>query len=260
MSGAVDDETIAAARKGNRDAIVALLSAHYAVVWRMGVGLTGRQSVGKNVVQSVMQRSLRSLQKFADLPAASRWFHHHTVLTSRRAGDRVPEPSSDSFLRGQSEITPAYRAFIAALRRLPYQQREAFILTYGEELGSRALAVAMDCSTMAAENHLREASNRLIELSGADFDSSVRRLKTAYRFLTPEEQLALKHAQDDVRRLILPWVIKRLGRFAVAILLLVLIIWGSWWIYRIVRNSAEAFDGSKRIPEQVQSSWRGFTT
>ena len=70
----------------------------------------------------------------------------------------------------------AQETFIRALRALPMQQREAFILMHGEKLDVRAIAVAMDCSVLAAGNHLNEATDRLRHLAGSKLESHASRL------------------------------------------------------------------------------------
>src|SRR4051794_41165259 len=151
----VTSELVEGARKGRRDDVVELLALHYPVVWRMASGLTGRGDVGRGVVRFVMQRSLRATSHWAEDGAPTRWFHHHTLLTTRRTLKHSPTVANDTLLDGETADT-GYVAFIRSLRTLPMQQREAFILTYGEKLDLRALAVAMDCSVTAATNHLAE--------------------------------------------------------------------------------------------------------
>ncbi len=232
----VTSELLVAARKGKRSAAVELLAMHYPTVWRMASGLTGRRDVGRGVVRFVMQRSLRVMSAWADDGAPTRWFHHHTLLTTRRTHKHPPAPGDDTLLSGGPE-DPSYVGFIRALRALPMQQREAFILHHGEGLGIRAIGVAMDCSVLAAENHLREASERLGELASDQFNSHIARLKEIYRELGPDEELAVKDIRRRVRRLILPWFIKRILRMLFAIALLAAAVWAGWWVWRIVEHS-----------------------
>ena len=92
-------ELVVDARKGKTDAIVELLAMHYPVVWRIATGLTGRLDVGRGVARYIMQRSLRALDKWTEAGASTRWFHHHTLLTTRRAQKHEPDLSNDTFLR-----------------------------------------------------------------------------------------------------------------------------------------------------------------
>ena len=90
-----------------------------------------------------------------------RWCQHHTVLVARRFSKRQPEVSRDPLVRNAQTDNAYYASFIRAVRTLPMQQREAFILTHGEEWDTRNLATAMDCSTEAAAVHLKEATRTL---------------------------------------------------------------------------------------------------
>jgi DNA-directed RNA polymerase specialized sigma24 family protein len=231
-------ELVEAARKGKRDAIVEILAAHYAVVWRMAAGLTGRADVGRGVAKYVMQRSLRAVPSWKDEGSPTRWFHHHTVLTARRAFKHRPDVSNDTLIGSRADSV-AYVAFVRAVRELPMQQREAFILSYCERLHQRGIAVAMDCSTTAANNHLREATDRLLLLAPQEFDRHTMHMRTAYEHLSPEEQLALPDIRKRVRGLMIPWVIRRMFRRVALVMLLILTVWGGWWIWRIVENSLE---------------------
>jgi DNA-directed RNA polymerase specialized sigma24 family protein len=235
----VTPELLAAARKGKREAVVELLAMHYGVVWRMATGLTGRDDVGRGVVKYIMQRSLRAVSSWKDEGAPTRWFHHHTVLTTRRAAKHRPETVNDTFIK-QSAGDVQYAAFVRALRALPMQQREALILSAGEKLAIRQLAVAMDCSVLAAENHLREAMQRLQALSMEKYDAHVARMASAYARLAPDEELALANIRKRVRRLVLPWFVKRVLLGIVALFLLIASAWGGYWVWRVVAHSLES--------------------
>jgi DNA-directed RNA polymerase specialized sigma24 family protein len=231
-------DLVAAARKGKRDAVVELLALHYPMVWRMTTGLTGRADVGRGAAKFVMQRSLKVLHNWKDETAPTRWFLHHTVLTTRRTQKHQPDLNNDIFLRGMHSDAP-YLAFVRGLRGLPMQQREAFIVTNCEKLDIRSLAVAMDCSTAAAANHLQVATDQLIQLCTSEFDRHLHTMARTYRTLTPEEELSLKDIRRNVRRMILPWIIGNAIKFVLSIALLVGMVWGSWWLWRVVKHSMD---------------------
>src|SRR4051812_37445162 len=92
--GMLDDETIARAGRLQRQAIEAIFAEYYPVVHRMAYALCGRAETGRRVVVFVFKRALRVLPKWRDQEDAQRWFHHHTVLASRR-GARDPPPLTD---------------------------------------------------------------------------------------------------------------------------------------------------------------------
>jgi DNA-directed RNA polymerase specialized sigma24 family protein len=235
----VDSDLLSAARKGRRDAIIELLTIHYPLVWRMAEALTGRRDIARGVMKYVMPRSLKALPHWKNEGDPHRWFYHHTLLTTRRTSPKhQPDPLKDSLVDGPT-VTASYLAFIKALRDLPMQQKEAFILANGEGAGARAMAVAMDLSTLAAENHLREASERLRALSPDKYDAHVARLQATYRKLGPDEEMGVPGIRSNVSRLIRPWFIRRTLRTIFGIVALVAAAWGAWWIWKIVQHSMQ---------------------
>lgn len=231
-------ELVADARHGRSDAIERLLALHYPTVWRMATGLTGRSDVGRGVARYVMRRSLRALPNWNDGAAATRWFHHHTLLTTRRTDKHAPDLRTDSLLR-QGSDDAGYIAFVRALRSLPIQQREAFILTRLEGFGARNVAVAMDCSTIAAENHLMEAQRRLRELAGSQFNQQLDRMISAYQSIDPDEALSIERAKANIHRMMLSWRAMKTIKLVASFALLLITVWGSFWIWRIVQHSMQ---------------------
>jgi DNA-directed RNA polymerase specialized sigma24 family protein len=214
----VDSELVESAKKGDRDAAVAVLAHYYPVVWRMCTGLTGRDDVGRGAAQFLMQRSLRVMHQWQGEGGATRWFHHHTVLTIRSTEKHQPDAEHDTLLGHGADR--GYVAFIRALRALPIQQREAFILHHGEKLGVRESAVAMDCSVLALENHLREAWTRLRELAGEKYESYVAQMAKTYQSLEPGEELVLKDVRRRVSGYFIPRFLARIARFLVVLALI----------------------------------------
>src|SRR5687768_17223917 len=152
----VDPWTLAEAAQGKRDALARLLATYYPQVWRIAVNLTGREAVGKAVARQIMERSLVAAQTWEHEEVPERWFKHHTVLAARDAAPRTPP--SDDVLIFKGPRDAGYVAFARAVRGLPHQQREAFLLNHGEDFDLRQLGIAMDCSVDAAGVHLRHAT------------------------------------------------------------------------------------------------------
>lgn len=231
-------DLLEAARLGRRSAVVELLALYYPIVWRMSVGLTGRADVGRGVTKFLMQRSLRVLSKWQDEGAPTRWFHHHTLLTTRRTAKHPPETTTDTLVGGHADDA-AYVAFIRAVRGLSMQQREAFILNHGEKLDVREVAVAMDCSVLAAGNHLREATERLRQLNAKDLDLHTIRMGKIYRTLGPNEELAITDIRSRVKSHYLPKTLWRVCRVTLAVALFLGGVWAAYRIWEIVRHSME---------------------
>jgi DNA-directed RNA polymerase specialized sigma24 family protein len=224
--------TLAAARKLSAPAVAEVLREHYASVHRLAYGLAGRADVGAGIVRYVMHRSIAIAPTWEEETQTENWFHHFTVITARRSIHHRPDAHADLLL-GDTGVTPdpAYVAFVAALRALPRQQQEAFILHTCEHLGPRTSSLAMDCSTEAAANHLRAGMSALQAVSGERYETFVTRAANAYRRLTPPPDAILPRVQSIVRRRVWP---KRIGRWIAWILLLAAIAGVAWvvWAYK----------------------------
>ena len=193
---AVSSATLAAARAGKKDALAALLAAHYPLVWRVCVNVIGREDLARPVVKRVMTRSVNAAASWDHDEAPGRWFRHHALLAAREAAPA--RPPRDDVLVNRGPDDPAFAAFVHALRKLDPQPREAFLLTHGEVFELRQLATAMDCSTEAAAVHLRNATTTLQAFAAADFPDFTADVTAAYRASEPLAALTL----PNVRRLV----------------------------------------------------------
>jgi hypothetical protein len=151
--------------------------------------LCGREASGKEVVSTVMRQSLKTLRFWSNDTEAANWFLHHTVLKTREFAGPMPDASEDCLVLSLKTPPAEHIAFVKALRNLPPQQREAFLLLRAERLEPRQAAVAMDCSTGAAANHLIAATRALSEISANTFDARVAELVSVYASLTPPADL-----------------------------------------------------------------------
>jgi DNA-directed RNA polymerase specialized sigma24 family protein len=222
------------ARKFRREALVQVLAACYPAVYRMAHGLSGREDVARNVIRFVMARGVRQAPRWKNEGDPERWFDHHTVLMWRRAAKFEPDPRQDMLVQqamgGHGGDSPGYVAFVRALRHLPPQQREAFILHAGEGYDDRRLGIAMDCSREAAGNHLAAARRALMAVSGEQFDAYADALRQAYVSLAPREELLLPAVQKYLSRHLWPRRIRRAIKLIVALAVVGGLIYAIWWI------------------------------
>lgn len=227
-------ETFAAAKKLSTPAVAEVLADRYPAVHRLAYGLSGREDVGRGIERFVLGRGVRLLPQWDDEDQAEHWFYHYTIMTARRAVKHRPDPRHDLLLAERGAEDPGYVAFLTALRHLPRQQQEAFILQHGEHLGGRTSALAMDCSIEAAGNHLRAATEALRLVGGEHFDTFVLRLSNAYRRLAPSAELILPSMKSLARRRVWP---RRLIRWTVRLIVLALtaiLAWVAWRAYHEV--------------------------
>ncbi len=207
-----------------------LLREQYPPLHRMACGLTGSARVGERVASLVLGQCGRAMDKWRDWPAGQRWFRHDVILIVRQSGGAFPPPHED-VLAGDPPGDTSYLAFVKALRSLPGQQREAFVLGRGEGWSLRDVAVAMDCSTTAASVHLEAAEKELIAVAGNEFATHLTRLKRCYAQLAPGEKELGAIVERYARRISAPARLGRGIRWVVVLAVLAAVAWAVWrWL------------------------------
>src|SRR4051812_40664782 len=130
----IDDEILRRAQRMDRVALQSLVESVYPALCRIAYGLSGRADVGRGIVRFVINHSLQQLEHWSDTTEARRWFYHFTILVARRGMKHEPKAQQDTLVENSGEVSAAYIAFVRGVRALPFQQREAYLLTYGENL------------------------------------------------------------------------------------------------------------------------------
>jgi DNA-directed RNA polymerase specialized sigma24 family protein len=171
MFWTITDEQLLSAQAGDAGAIQLLFAQAMPSCARLATSLTGSRVQAKRVSRDLVKRAAGMVERWRDAEDASRWFMHHLILRVRH--HRRPVPIEHDMLIediGGPDIVP-YRAMITALRKLPEQQQEAFILTHAQKWNTRYCAIAMDCSNTAVETHLNEANRTIQPLLGKNFEA-----------------------------------------------------------------------------------------
>jgi hypothetical protein len=201
------DDDILSAQAGDVRATQRVYAVAMPTCERMALALCGSRDAAARVLHGLVQRSAGQMSVWRSADEAGRWFMHHTVLLTR---EHAPAHVVDEALLhgvGGPDVV-AYGAMIYALRKLPQQQREAFILTHAQRWNTRLCAVAMDCSNRAVETHLIEANKKIQSLTGEHFDALTSALRTVYTTLPldvplPPGTLARRiHRGRSMRRLL----------------------------------------------------------
>ena len=238
----VPDDVLDRARRLDPSAAEAVLADAYPSVRRIALALVGRPATAGRVVEEVLDRGLRVLPSWRAGATPENWFYHHTVLTAREAAAAAgeqPDPRQDPLVTAAdapAAADPAYVAFVRAVRGLPPQQAEAFLLNHGERLNERLLGVAMDCSARAAENHLRAAHDALSAVAGPDGERHTATLTRAYAALGPAPADVAGAVRPPVRRVVRARRFRRIVRALVTLFVLGLAAAGAYaaWHWRHV--------------------------
>jgi DNA-directed RNA polymerase specialized sigma24 family protein len=233
---AVSPETIAAARKLKASAVADLLTSQYASVYRIAYALAGRWDVGRGIARFVLARSVRFMPRWEPDDDPANWFHRFTIMTSRRSAKHRAEPAKDVLVEQALDADGEYIAFVAALRHLEPQQREAFLLHYGERLNDRYAALAMDCSTEAAHNHLHVAEKNLRLVAGPSMNALTQKLADAYMHLTPADDSVIPAVNRVVFRQIKLRRLARLILRLVQLASLCALLYAGWRVYHMLRS------------------------
>lgn len=228
----IDLNTLRRAHSLARDAVEDVVNESFPAVTRLAYGLTGRDDAGDRVVRHIVRRGLKMLPTWHDEGEPQRWFLHHTILACRREGP--PGATADDLLiTSDPSPSPPYTAFVRAIRALPNQQAEALILHHGESFNLRYVAVAMDCSVQAAQQHLDSGTHTLQLVAGNEFASLLARVREAYRRLSPAERVRVPVVSGMVGRHVWP---RRLWRWAKLLLALAILGAITWVAWKIVPN------------------------
>jgi hypothetical protein len=214
----------------------AVLREYYPMSYRVAAGLCGTREAAKLLLPTLMRQGVRVLPRWRDNADAHRWFIHHTVLATRNLSVTSSSVHNDALIPPGGIAGPGYALFIATLRGLNFQQREAFLLHFGENQDIRGLAIAMDCSTLAAGNHLVAATKTLAgAVSGQpEFEACLQNLRAAWMNLTPDMHSVVADTRQMLRgdrwRQRIQFVTGTILSLATAALiaLVVWLVWKAW--------------------------------
>ena len=218
-----------------RPNLVALLHRCHPQVYRIALALCADRDDAERVVEQVITRSGPISGRWETEAEALRWFLHYTVLRSRDCPPCLPAAAEkDSLLNAATSAESA--AIIAAIRQLPMQQREAFLLHHGEQLEFRQLATAMDCSSAAAANHLVCAVGTLKQLNSGELDDFTNQLPAMMKQLVPADEILEFQIQRMLARQ-RKWIwTRRVLRAMGWMILAVVVVWVAWTVGRMIHS------------------------
>jgi DNA-directed RNA polymerase specialized sigma24 family protein len=225
----LSEELVDNAREGRAEALSDVIIACYPPLVRISMTLAGDAKRGLDLVQGLVRGSLVASENWNEPTAPWRWFLHHAILNLRRL---PPSPGPDPLVQYSADKEVPFVAFVSALRKLPPQQQEAFILRQGEKMSERELAVAMDCSVTAAVNHLLAAQDALELVAAEGIDQRMAEFRTAYDNLSPDPAAVKQYVMSRVQSRTAKKRTK--GLFKVIVWVIVLAVVG-YGLYRVFK-------------------------
>jgi RNA polymerase sigma-70 factor (ECF subfamily) len=168
---ATDDDLVARAKSGDRDAFAALVARHYDFVLRVAWRWCGRRADAEDIAQEVCVRLGNAIRGFRGEGRFTTWLYQLTLNAARDHGRRIAREATRVAAYGvhalssaeiaQPEPEDAADALWEAVRQLPPKQCEAVLLVYGEGLSHDAASDVMGCAEATVSWHIHEARKRL---------------------------------------------------------------------------------------------------
>ncbi|MEQ1899636.1 MAG: RNA polymerase sigma factor [Devosia sp.] len=170
ISRSRDDDLVARAKAGNREAFGLLVEKHYDFIFRTACKWTGKKSDAEDIAQEVCIKLATAIQQFDGRSAFTSWLYRVTLnmvrdmqrSTSRKSKTidafTLVHPEDDP--GGQEEATTAHEIW-ERVGALPDKQREAIMLVYAEEMNHAEAAEIMGCKEATVSWHIHEAKKTL---------------------------------------------------------------------------------------------------
>jgi RNA polymerase sigma-70 factor (ECF subfamily) len=171
---ATDEALMAAYAGGDVAAFEALYRRHEQRVWRYLQRQTGNRATADDLMQEVWFAVARDAANYQPTARFTTWLFtiaHHRVIDSVRARRRevaldttelVADPAAGPL--PTVEARDRSEALLAAVSRLPEEQRSALVLQLDADLPVEAIATVTGCSFETVKSRLRYARSRLREL------------------------------------------------------------------------------------------------
>ncbi len=169
QSGVEQDESVKLARYATEK----LLARHVPWLSRLCLVEAGNDAQGKDCLQEVLIEIAKALPSFAGKSALKTWMFviarrvvRRTLARARRAErtNDIAEGAGVSLLASPEEsysVAEERAELLAAVSKLPSQQRYSVIFHYFEDLTVDETAERLGCSSSAVKTHLQRARNSL---------------------------------------------------------------------------------------------------
>nr|WP_269328746.1 sigma-70 family RNA polymerase sigma factor [Kineosporia babensis] len=135
--------------------------------------VSGSRAVAEDVAQDALLQARQSWDSVGGYERPGAWLRKVTIqLASKRLRRARAEAAAVLKLgRPVPALPPApeqYEVVLAAIRRLPRQQRAAVVLAYLEDRSVKEVAEILGCAEGTAKAHLYKARARLAKILGEE--------------------------------------------------------------------------------------------
>lgn len=173
MKDTSDEELIAAVLSGNAEAFSGLIQRHQQMCTRFAVRMLGSRADAEDALQSAFMRAFRNLHSCRERDRFGGWLYQivvnecRTFATRQRKRDLRFTPATNAIERAVApgsepeEDRDAGGHVERALRLLPADQREAFLLKHVEELTYEEMAEITGSTVSALKMRVKRASDSL---------------------------------------------------------------------------------------------------
>lgn len=174
MEASSDAAIVARVLRGDAEAFRELVDRYRDQYARYALHMLGNREDAEEALQDAFTRAYRALPRCEDPERFGAWLFRILVNRCRTAGTRRGRRArtfvaDEAALLGASEEHPEDRAawreeIDRALQRLRPEQREAFLLKYGEEMGYDEMSQLTGVGVSALKMRVMRACERLRDL------------------------------------------------------------------------------------------------
>ena len=173
-----DIELVDMAKGGSARAMEHLFEKHYISVYNLAYKWCGIKEDAEDIAQDVFVKLVRKLHTFGQKASFKTWLYRIVINTAKdfgrkRSGRHAHETVVD-FERGENNpVRPEKDALettrlFAAIDQLPFKQKSAILLVFGEGLSHREAAEALDCAETTISWRIYQARKRLKKSLGQE--------------------------------------------------------------------------------------------
>jgi len=168
-----EQELIAKAIHGDRDAFALLLQEHYMTIYKIVYKWCGNKDNAEDIAQEVCIKLGRAIKGFKMQSAFTSWVYSITLNTVRdfaRKQKHHVDINMAEHVVDDTNIKPEdideINHLWQAVQQLPDNQRDAVMLVYSQELNHKQAADIMNCAEGTVSSYIHKAKKRLQKMVG----------------------------------------------------------------------------------------------